>query len=74
MQLQLFSPTNADKIVYYVMILVMSSFRVTSNQGWYSQGREGRKKDFLKLARESPGMSGNLKKSQEGLSEKVRQR
>ena len=30
--------TNANKIVYYVMILFMQSFRVASNQGWYGQG------------------------------------
>lgn len=50
---------------YYVMILFMSSFRVASNQGWYSQGKSGRKKVFLKLVRESQRMSGSLKRKSE---------
>ena len=64
------SPPNANKIEYYVMVHFMSSFRVTSNQRWFSQRREGRKK----VNRESQGMLGDLKKSQEGSTEKIRER
>ena len=56
------------------MILFMSSFRVASNQQWYTQGREGRNKVFLMLVRESQEMSGKLKRSEGGLSETVRER
>ena len=51
----------------------MSSFSIATNQVWYNQRREGRKKILLKVG-ESPGVSRNLKKDQRSLSEKVRKR
>ena len=55
------SPTNANNIVYYAMILFMSSFRwPVIKCGTVGEGKE--ENNSLKLVRECQGMSGNLKK------------